>query len=168
MRRFDKLSRMKHILSVIGVLIFLCGLVGCGNTKTEMSQTTEKDARIAITPENYDEYFNIKFTYDFREHESPVSGRWFSNTITATCRSTVTASFSHVELKGKVQLSVDQKSHLLYTENKLPLEVTIIFDGTGFGEGQVRFEHGTGSYGGYMPEDFYFECISASGYIELR
>lgn len=161
---------MRKLLAFLLVILFVilcCG--GCGGTKAgKTSQTPETDAKIDITPENYEEYFNIKFTYDFKMHESPLSGTWFSNTVTATCRSTVTASFSHVELTGKVQLSVDQKSHLLYTENKLPLEVTIIIDGTGFGEGQVRFEHGTGSYGGYMPEDFYFECTEASGYIELK
>lgn len=168
MWHFEKLQRLKEFLFVVGVLILLSCLVGCGKNASETSQTTEKDAKIVITPENYEEYFVIKFTDDFKMHESPLSGTWFSHIVTATCRSTVTASFSHVELTGKVQVSVDQKSHLLYTENKLPLEVTIIIDGTGFGEGQVRFEHGRGSYGGFMPEDFYFECTSASGYIELR
>lgn len=53
-------------------------------------------------------------------------------------------------------------------EERVRKHLTLIIDGTGFGEGQVRFEHGTGSYGEYMPEDFYSDCTSASGYIELK
>ena len=158
------------ILALV-TLIIVCGMgmVGCGNSKSsEKSQITDKETKIAISTENYYEYFNIKFSDDFREHMDPFGKRWFSNTVTVTCRSTVTASFSHVVLTGKVQLPVNQKSHLLYTENKLPLEVTIVIDGTGFGEDQAGFQHGTGSYGGYSSEDFYFECTSASGYIELK
>lgn len=155
------MRKMIAILLVI-VLEITC-LTGCGGT-----QATEKETKIAITPENYEEYFNIKFNCDSQINESPVSGTWFHYNVTATCRSTVTASFSHVELTGKVHLPVDQETHLLYTENKLPLDMTIVIDGNGFGEETVRFQHGTGSYGGFSTGDFYFECTSASGYIELR
>lgn len=149
---------MRKLLAVLLVIVLeLSCFVGCGSPK-----------KIAITPENYKEYFNIKFKCDSKINESPGSETSFFYTVTATCRSTVTASFSNVELTGKVHLPVDQKSHLLYTENKLPLDIKIVIDGTGFGEEQVRYQHGTGSYGGYSTGDFYFECTSASGYIELR
>lgn len=155
---------MRKLIAILLVIVLeITCFTGCGGAKT-----TETDAKIDITPENYEEYFDIKFTYDFQEFESSLSGTYYTVTVTATCRPTVTASFYNVKLAGKVQLSCDQETHLLYTENKLPLDVEFIIDGTGFAEGQVRYQHGRGSYGGYKPEDFYFECTSASGYIELR
>ena len=84
---------------ILMIVLELSCFAGCGSPK-----------KIAITPENYKAYFNIKFNVIPRLM-SILEMKLRFYTVTATCRSTVTASFSNVELTGKVHLPVDQKSH---------------------------------------------------------
>ncbi len=145
---------------LVTLTVLLC-TTSCGNVESAQKQ-------IDITPENYDEFFFISIDDTFDQWTSALGSLMFRHDLLVKCRSTMTASYYNVVLKGYIQLPVDQDEHLLYKEGKMPCEVTLKVDGTGYGECKAEISHGTGSYGGFSVEDFYFECVSASGYIKYE
>lgn len=159
---------MKNICKVICIILcFLSLFTACGTNSDSASRTEPEEQRVVLTADNFDDYFFSEINYDFKTHTSGFGTTYFSNTITIELNSKRTAVFENIVVEGKLHLDVEP-SHLLYTQGKIPIDVTIQIDGNGYGKEIVSYTHGTGSYGGFEYDDFYFVAENVSGSVVLK
>ena len=147
---------MKRVISALLLLALVCSFTACAS-KTE---------DIASTKENFSEYFFVKITQD--DFEQWVDALGLTNyTTTGTVNISIAKSvkLDKVIVQGKLHIRVDD-GHLLYKENKLPIDITIQVDGNGYGSETFSITHGRGAYGGYrIDQDAYFVVESISGKV---
>ena len=153
------------LLLLLSLIILIGNCVGCSSGQSKGSEDDPHE--FYINPHNFEEYFNIEIKGDIDYTSSYFGGTIFTVSATVSCHSLVTMSLDHVVIEGLLQLPLE-KTHLLYLENKLPLRIKLVLDGSGNAVETASFSHGEGHYGGYSVNDFYFECTSASGTIKLH
>ena len=159
---------MKRILTIFLLAAVSVLLLGCSNpllSKEDQPNETAASNPIALTPDNFSEYFfSDVFESNIDVRTSALGTTFFVNTVHVSFDLNQTASIKNITVKGKIYLNV-AKSHLLYVEGKLPLDFSVNISSTGHGETDLYYQHGTGSYGGYGARDFYITVESVTGYI---
>ena len=152
------------------MLITLLFLTACGNisvsSKEELKweEESSNDEYFELSADDFDRYFFYSIDDDFTYFEVGSQTK-FKHALHIEIDSKVTASYDSIVIEGDINLPVE-KTHLLYTEGKLPKHVVIRINGSGHGEEDVEIVHGEGDYGGFAIWDFYLDITSVSGKIK--
>ncbi|MBE6529382.1 MAG: hypothetical protein E7680_02115 [Ruminococcaceae bacterium] len=153
---------MKRILIILLVVAMLL-VSSCSAPNNKESNNSNKET-IEITADNFQDYFYSDVYGDIKTNTSAIGTTYFVNTIHLSFDLKQTAGINNVTVKGRIDLKVS-RTHLLYSEGKLPLYFTVNIPASGHGETTLYFQHGTGAYGGYTMKDFYITIESATGTI---